>query len=442
MAYSAALNTVYNHYLKTYSQTRPSRYDAHKKGELRSIYNSIIEQNRKSPLFLLDNTKESHEFAVGIKENARQLRNTIASLGGLDEDEILNKKAAFSSNPEVVKVNFIGGSENINNAPEFDIVVNRLATGQTNTGNMLPSNEKAGLSVGFYSFDVSINDTNYEFQFNVNEGETNIDIQNRLARLFKNADLGLTAKVVENNGYSALSLESNHTGTTIGRDFHFTISDEKTSKTAGSVSYLGLNNVSREAGNAEFLLNGEPKSAQANNFTVEKMYELSLTGVNFEDIPAVQIGLKTSTESISENITNLVSGYNRFLESAANLSDSHKHNRQVVNEMRGITKLYEDEMSNIGLSINNDGLLSVTDYDKLGYLLTQETGAEDTESSNTGLETLKSFTNAILRKSNQITLNPMEYVDKKIIAYKNPGRSFVNPYMASAYSGMMFNSYC
>ena len=55
---------------------------------------------------------------------------------------------------------------------------------------------------------------------------------------------------------------------------------------------------------------------------------------------------------------------------------------------------------------------------------------------------LKDFSGALLRKSNQVSLNPMEYVDKKIVAYKNPGKTFVSPYNTSAYSGMLFNGYC
>lgn len=57
--------------------------------------------------------------------------------------------------------------------------------------------------------------------------------------------------------------------------------------------------------------------------------------------------------------------------------------------------------------------------------------------------TIKDFTNSILRKTNQVSLNPMEYVDKTLVAYKNPaGHNFAAPYMTSNYSGMFFNSYC
>ena len=58
------------------------------------------------------------------------------------------------------------------------------------------------------------------------------------------------------------------------------------------------------------------------------------------------------------------------------------------------------------------------------------------------LAPVKDFTNSLLRKTNNISLNPMHYVNKTIVAYKNPGHGYTSPYVTSAYSGMMFNSYC
>ncbi len=57
---------------------------------------------------------------------------------------------------------------------------------------------------------------------------------------------------------------------------------------------------------------------------------------------------------------------------------------------------------------------------------------------------LKNFSTTLLRKSDQVSLNPMDYVDKTLVAYKNPiaSRNYVSPYSTSAYTGMMFNSYC
>ena len=51
MAYnSISLNTVYNYYMTSYAPKSSSRYDTHKKSELRSIYNSIVKLNKESHL--------------------------------------------------------------------------------------------------------------------------------------------------------------------------------------------------------------------------------------------------------------------------------------------------------------------------------------------------------------------------------------------------------
>ena len=58
------------------------------------------------------------------------------------------------------------------------------------------------------------------------------------------------------------------------------------------------------------------------------------------------------------------------------------------------------------------------------------------------ISTLRDFTKSATKKIADIQLNPMDYVDKRIVAYKNPHiKHFANPYITSAYSGMLFNSY-
>ena len=210
MAYNAALNTVYNHYLTTYAPKRSTtQYDTHKKSELRSIYNSIVKLNKEAPLYILDSSKESREFAVGLKENARALRNTIASLGGLDEDEMLGKKAAYSSNENIVSASYVGEGVTDAAVPPIQIEVTALASNQVNLGAFLPSDEKIALTPDAYSFDITINDLSYEFQYNTREGETNRDLQERLSRLISNADIGITADILEDGkGNSSLRLTS------------------------------------------------------------------------------------------------------------------------------------------------------------------------------------------------------------------------------------------
>lgn len=436
MAYNAALNTVYNYYLTTYAPKRTTtQYDTHKKSELRSIYNSIIKLNKEAPLYILDSSKESRAFAVGLKENARALRNTIASLGGLDEDEMLGKKAAYSSNENIVSATYIGDATDKDAATSFNIEVTKLASNQVNLGAFLPSDEKAVMAPDAYSFDITINDLSYEFQYNVREGETNRELQERLSRLISNADIGVAADILEDGkGNTSLRLTSTATGLKDDKDYIFHVSDDKTTKRAGTVDYLGLSFIAREPSNAEFLLNGEPRSASSNHFTIDKMFEVSLNGISLEEGEIAEVGLKTDLDSLTENVNNLISGYNSFIQAAAEYLDLHPRSGRLLNEMESISRHYQPELEKLGFSFESTGQLALDD-DAFKHSLLEDEGLGQ-------FSTIKDFTNSILRKTSQVSLNPMEYVDKTIVAYKNPGHNFATPYVTSNYSGMLFNSYC
>ena len=81
------------------------------------------------------------------------------------------------------------------------------------------------------------------------------------------------------------------------------------------------------------------------------------------------------------------------------------------------------------------------DEDRLKEAITSEE-SEDAGEDVSSYQTLSGFAESLLKKTTQVSINPMEYVDRTIVAYKNPGHNFINPYMTSAYSGMIFNSYC
>lgn len=433
MADITALNTVYNHFMTTYApQGTNSRYDTHKKSELRSVYNSIVKMNKESPLFLLDNSDEAKEFAVGIKEGSRKLKNIISSLS-VDGDQLLSKKAVSSSNPDVVNANYIGNVGEESEAPVLEIEVKKLATTQENTGNFLPAGEM-GLKPNTYSFDIRSRDLDYEFQFNINENDTNKTIEEKLARLITKSNIGLTASVVENNeGLIALKLESVDTGATEEGKPMFIVSDDKTSKTAGAVSYFGIDNTTQANSNSEFILNGEERSTYANQFSVDQTYELFLNSVSNEG-ESVNIGLKTDIESLTENVSYLIEGYNSFINKAAEYLDKQPKTNTLLNEMNNISSLYERELESIGVSIGDDGRMV------LDKNLLQQTALEDDAGDR--FKSMRSFARNVLNKTNQISLNPMAYTEKTVVAYKNPGKNFATPYVTSNYSGMMFSSYC
>lgn len=428
---NAVMNTVYNHYLTTYAPKSTTQYDTHKKSELKSIYSSIVKLNKESPWYLDVHSRDTQQYAVALKENARLLRNTIASLGDLEGENALAQKAAYSSDESIVSAVFTGEIAEDTPSPTLEISVFSLASPQENMGTFL-SDERIRLPEDTYSFDVSINDLNYEFQFNINDGDTNRDVQERLVRLINNSEIGIQARLEEGDARSSIRLTSVSTGLPNGKENIFTITDDHTGKAAGAVEYFGLNCITRTPANSSFLLNGEERSTASNTFTVGKMYELELKGISAPDT-SVTVGLKNDVESLNDNINTLVGSYNHFLTAAGSYRDTQQLSGRLVREMGHIASAYHSHLEQMGLHLQNDYTISV-DEERL-----KEAASTDLSFDK---KTLKEFVSSLYNKSMQVSLNPMNYANRTIVAYKNPGRSFATPYITSAYSGMMFNSYC
>lgn len=450
-------NSVYNQFSTTYMQKKAvGRYDTHKRSELRTLCSSMAKVNRDAPLYRIDSSANAKKYIIDLKEEARDLRNTIISTLGYAEESALSHKIAYSSNENIVSAKYIGsqstpalpaneetsGDDSVistnGEVPSYEIEVTSLASSQVNLGTYV-SKDARGLKPGEYSFDINVGDMGFEFQFNINDSDTNLDIQNRLARLINNSKIGLKAEVVENdNGNCALRVESSKVGIDYGQNSQiFSISEDATSKHIGAVSYFGLNYMAREASNAHFIVNGMEASASSNHFILQNDYEITLNGISENEGQTTTIGVKPDTEALQENISNLIGGYNSFIKSISEYKDSQPGSTHLVKEMNRITGFYQQEMEKLGIKPTMEGTLELNKEQLHQSVATRE--SEDTLSS---LKALKSFSQSMLRKSSEISLNPVTYMNKTIVAYKNPSNNFLSPYVTSTYSGMFYNNYC
>lgn len=71
--------------------------------------------------------------------------------------------------------------------------------------------------------------------------------------------------------------------------------------------------------------------------------------------------------------------------------------------------------------------------------MTDAVSAPDARES---FHTLNNFKNGLQRKATQASIDPISYVSKVLIAYKNPGHNFAAAYHSSVYSGLMLDTYC
>lgn len=430
------MSTIYNYYMTTYSPRKSdARLDNHNKSELKNICSNILKLNKEAPLYLYDRNEKTTSFALSLKENTRQLQSTILNTAGSKENDLFKNKVAFSSDEEVVAVKYVGSDEGTSAEEDsYEVEVENLASSQINIGFSLPNTEKA-LKPGNYSFDVSSNNVAYEFQFTVSEEDTNIDVQNKLARLFNHANIGLNATVREDTmDASSLMIESSQTGegNPPGTP-RFRIYSTGQNTDGNVVDSLGIDYIARDASNAHFMINGQEYSTATNQFTLDKSFELTLNGVSSEFGEPVTIGLKTNVDSLKDNIYNLISGYNTFLQAADKYKELTSSNKLSF-ETKSVAKLYRNELDAIGINISENGSLSIDDN-----LLTQTAESEEAYDL---LTPLKDFSSTLFKKGEEISRDPLNYANQRIVAYKNPGKNFSSPYASSNYSGLLFNYYC
>lgn len=431
----AAIDSAYQYYLSTYHTSGASRYDTHKKSQLRAVYNNIIKTNKESPLYKIKYSGDVGRFAIDIKEKTRSIQNVVASLSDTDEgiESVFSKKIAQSSDEDVVRAEYIGDDSDAQSVSSFDVEVRQLATPQTNFGHYLRP-DKSDIRPGAYSFDLSTTLNAYEFQYTVSANETNQDVQEKLIRLINNSNTGLRASYVQNSsGDGAISIRSVQTGHNEDERYLFEILPSPDNGSIKAMNILGIDHVEEMASNSSFLLNGMEQSSQTNNLTVNNAFALTFKGTN-SDGTSTSIGFKDNADAIADNVLSLVKAYNNMIQLSHNYSDAQEAGK-LRRDIAGVARSYHNELEAYGLTMEDDGSI---DVDR--NLLLDAVTAEDAKAC---FHVLNDFKNDLNTKAAEVSINPMNYVDKLVVSYKNPaGHNFCAPYISSIYSGMMLDQFC
>ena len=429
------LNAMYGISIST-----SNKYDLHKRSELRSTYNRIIKSNKESPLYKIKGGANVRRFAIDIKEQAHTIKNVVASLSENGEgiESAFTKRIATSDDPSVVTAEYIGSDTDVltSESSGFTLEVRGLATPQVNTGHFL---RRAGhdFTPGSYSFDLNAGSTAYEFQFNVNDDDTNEDVLNKLRKLINNANIGLQAELLTDSQGTgkALQIESRQTGLRDGEDQLFEIIPHSSKGSRDAMNLLGIDTISSPAENSSFLLNGTEHSSYSNTFTVNNLFSVTLNGVSLPGQPAT-VGFKPSADAVADNIERLINAYNGIIGTANNYADAKESSGTLLGDMSKVAKRFYNDFSVMGLNVEEDNSLSV-DRD----MLTDSISHGDIAHT---FDVLNSFRDALGRKADQASIDPMNYVSKILIAYKHPdpNKNFAAPYITSMYSGMMVDRFC
>jgi flagellar hook-associated protein 2 len=395
----------------------------------------MVEVNKESPLYKINFTRDVGRFAIDLKEKSRSIQNMIAALSDSDEGigNVFSKKIAQSSDEDVVSAEYIGSAEDAESMSPFDIQVETLASPQINLGNYIDP-DLSDLAPGTYSFNLNTTLNSYEFQYTVNASDTNRDVVKRVMRLINNAGVGLKAELVSNEDDAiTLQVASQQTGLSENDKYQFELLPTPDSSSIRAMHVLGLDQVEQPAQNASFLLNGEEKSASSNTFTINKAFELTLKQPN-EEGETTSIGFKANADAIADNVQGLVAVYNNIIKLGYDYAGT-QHSKQLLSDMESVAHSYHNELEAIGLNEEEDGTIRID-----RSLLTDAVTAEDADDC---FSLLNDFKDALNVKASTVSIDPMRYVSKIMVAYKNPaGHNFNAPYANSMYAGIMLDTFC
>lgn len=429
------INSVYNYYAAQYGHREYSKYDTHSKAQLKSTFGRLQKINSQTPSYKIDFSDAALKYAIDLKENARELSQIADELSDESTDSITYKRSATSSSPQVINAEYIGDSC-VQDYEPLEVTVSQLACPQTNTGNFLQPNSKP-FAAGEYSFDLQVQDLTYQFEFGVNATDTVTDTQQKIARLINQADIGLNAQLLTDGlGNSAISITSDATGIRGISPTIFHIQSQNSSDASDSntelVSTLGLDRVTQYPANAVYSVNGTTATSVSNEVTIDNNYVL--TFFDTTGTAPVTISMNTDTDAIADSIGELIGGYNNLISVTANDANEHfEGNEKLKKDFAGIAKSYNHLLNENGLSVTDNGTIAV-DRDAI-------ISAADNGTLGDIFSGLNAFKQAVQKKAEDISLNPMDYVNNKIIAYKNPLRPTNDPYNLSAYTGMIFDGY-
>ncbi len=419
-----SLNT-YNYYQMALPSIANTKYDSHKKSELKNLYKDMVKLNQSKPFYKLSLSKETRDYVIGIKEAAMELK-TSSSFLSEDSDPDSRKMMVNTDQPGNLSVSLL--SDEYESMPtEISMSIDQLAATQRNEGKLVPSNS-ASVPVGKHYINIEKGGSEYQFEIDTKQGETNLHILRRLATSVNSNDIGVSARVMESGTSARLQLEAKDSGLgELDQGLQFQV---KGPDDAGMVEYFGLNEVTTYPQNARFTLNGTEQTASSNNISINNGIGIELNHVTSEE---AHIKLANDNSALLDDVDDFVHYYNNLVDLAHKVDDNPNGSQKLLRDLGTITRRFRNDLESSGLTLNEDGYLEKDDA-----LLVQSTENGQVQEL---FQQLSDFKNAVHHATDRITLNPMEYVDKTVVSYPNTQRNFPNPYMPSMYSGMFYNSY-
>jgi len=325
-----------------------------------NLYNTLYQgkiamhNNRLSREFFPTNNMQGKS---AFSTNALQYINDIKSASSSLSDALkeltgsaFTQRTMVSSNSDVMSVNFTG--KNLNSVNDMSVKIDQIAMGQLNEGSRLGASARYSGDRGVNRFAVETGGKTTQLSISVAAGDSNKDVQQKMATAINNAGLGLRATVETDSktNVSMLRIESANVG-----------SDEKNAfslrdVTGNAVAQTGANDISRERQDAIYSVNGGPAQTSKSN-TVNLGNGVSATFKAASE-QEVKITRGQDMDKAKSAVENMVKSYNNLFSAAAgNIGDPKAQG--LASRMMNVSGAYSRSLSDIGITFNSSGRMTI-----------------------------------------------------------------------------------
>jgi len=295
----------------------------------------------------------------------------------------------------------------------MEVSVNQIATGQLNEGSRMTADAAFEGQVGANQFSIQTGTNTANLSVNVREGDTNRDVQQRMADAINNSNAGVRASVsfdAETNT-SMLRLEGTATGS--GSQNAFTVSDLG----GGSlVAQTGANDMARQSQDAIFSVNGGPeRRSQSNTVFIGNGVTATFNSTSEE---AVRISWGQESGNVTRSaVENMVRSFNDLFTTAAGRTGDQR-SQQLASSMVNISSVFSSSLSSIGIGFDTSGRMTVN-AQRMDEAA--QSGALDRFFSDSGGR--NNFASQLSRLAENVSRNPANFVSSSMFGNNFSGNT-------------------
>jgi len=288
---------------------------------------------------------------VRFVNNIRAASDSISSvLRELSNASSSSRIVAMSSNPGVVSIQHTGSRPS--GVSSMNVRIDQIATGQANEGARMNAEAAFEGSRGANQFSIEMGGRTTRISVDVREGDTNQEVQQRMADAINRSGAGVraTVQVDSETNTSMLRLESTTTGSNPRNSF--TVTDN----TGDLVARTGANDMAREGQDAIFRVNNGPqRTSQSNTVFIGNGVTATFNSASEQ---AATITWGRDSNVTRSSVENLVRSYNDLFSAAAERTQDPRA-QNLASRMLSITGTFANSLSSIGIGIDTSGRMTI-----------------------------------------------------------------------------------